>query len=266
MLVTAKDMLDKAGILYKTGILTDRSLRISEYDSIKRLPGYRDGFFTVQDETSTYAVTRAGIKAGDRVLDMCASPGGKSILAYELTVSEDRSISGKVVSCDISEAKLRKIKENADRIGIPAGEGYIPAGIEVRMADAAGEDYSLSSGMMDSSHSDDEERFDVVIADVPCSGLGIIGRKNDIKYHMTPDKMRQLSEQGIRILRNASKMVKDGGTICYSTCTINPAENGDVVRRFLGEQTGGRQLRIAEERTFLQGVDGSDGFYYCILC
>ena len=85
-----KDSFEKAGITVKAGILSERSLRISGYDSIRRLPGYRDGLFVVQDETSTYTVEHIGINPGDKVLDICAAPGGKSLLAYELTCGTDK--------------------------------------------------------------------------------------------------------------------------------------------------------------------------------
>lgn len=244
-----KDSFEKTGITVKAGILSERSLRISGYDSIRRLPGYRDGLFVVQDETSTYTVEHIGINPGDKVLDICAAPGGKSLLAYELTCGTDKDgnkVSGTVCSRDISENKIEKIRENAERLGVTS--------LNLEISDATELDETLAS-------LPDDEKFDVVIADVPCSGLGIMGRKNDIKYHMTADIMKELSEQGLVILKNASQYVKPYGRICFSTCTINPAENGDVVRAFLDSS----DFSILDERTFLQGVDGSDGFYYCIL-
>lgn len=244
-----KDSFEKAGITVKVGILSERSLRISGYDSIRRLPGYRDGLFVVQDETSTYTVEHIGINPGDKVLDICAAPGGKSLLAYELTCGTDKDgnkVSGTVCSRDISENKIEKIRENAERLGVTS--------LNLEISDATELDETLAS-------LPDDEKFDVVIADVPCSGLGIMGRKNDIKYHMTADIMKELSEQGLVILKNASQYVKPYGRICFSTCTINPDENGDVVRAFLDSS----DFSILDERTFLQGVDGSDGFYYCIL-
>ena len=244
-----KDSFEKTGITVKAGILSERSLRISGYDSIRRLPGYRDGLFVVQDETSTYTVEHIGINPGDKVLDICAAPGGKSLLAYELTCGTDKDgnkVSGTVCSRDISENKIEKIRENAERLGVTS--------LNLEISDATELDETLAS-------LPDDEKFDVVIADVPCSGLGIMGRKNDIKYHMTADIMKDLSEQGLVILKNASQYVKPYGRICFSTCTINPAENGDVVRAFLDSS----DFSILDERTFLQGVDGSDGFYYCIL-
>ncbi len=254
-----KKLFENKGITVKDGILSDRCLRISGYDSIRRLPGYKEGLFVVQDETSVYTVEHAGIKPGDKILDICAAPGGKSMLAYELAT--DGNVAGIVVSHDISKRKLEIIKENAERLGIPchserSEEAYIyQPGITVEWGDATeANEYYVNLA--------EEDKFDVVISDVPCSGLGIIGRKNDIKYHMTPEIMSELAKQGLVILGNASKYVKTGGRICYSTCTINTEENGEVVRAFLKEYA---EYKILEERTFIQGIDGSDGFYFCIL-
>lgn len=292
-------LLEEAGIEVSDGILSDRCLRIKGYDSIRRIPGYRDGLFIVQDETSVKTIESIGIKPGDKVLDLCASPGGKTLLAYELACpevmegqkdnSKEKTSGGVVVSRDVSENKLVRIRENAERLGIAVLEdGYGFKGIKLEVSDATTLDTTISE-------LPDDKKFDVVIADVPCSGLGIIGRKNDIKYHMSPEIMKTLSEQGLVILRNASRYVKKGGRICFSTCTINPAENGEVVRRFIdmssdydvsisedvdsdssrdadtelrknidvAEQE--KEYKIIEEKTFLQGIDGSDGFYFCII-
>ena len=257
-----KGKLSAKGINVKEPAIYDGSLRISGYDQITRIPGYKDGNFIVQDETSSFTVSRAGIRPGDTVLDMCASPGGKSLLAYELAFSDEKC--GKIISRDISDSKLEKIKENAERLGFPLIElektKKIQPGINVEVWDATELDERIAS-------LPNSEKPDVVIADVPCSGLGIIGRKNDIKYHTSLSAMQELAEQGLKILQNAAAYVKTGGRICYSTCTINPGENGEVVRKFLEKQKedGKRQFEIVEEKTFLQGIDGSDGFYYCIL-
>ncbi len=242
-----KALLDKADIKYTDGILSDRCIRIQEYDHIKKLPGYRDGLFTVQDETSVYTIEHVGIKPGDKILDVCASPGGKTLLAYELSSID--GVSGTVVSRDISEGKLEKIQENAERLGID--------GIKVEISDATVLDKNIAE-------LSDEDKFDVVIADVPCSGLGIIGRKNDIKYNVTQDSMKELAGQGLVILKNAAEYVKKGGRLCFSTCTINPGENGEVVEHFINN-TENKTFKVIEEKTFLQGINGSDGFYYCIL-
>ena len=250
--------------------LDKRVLRIAGYDSIPRLPGFRDGHFIIQDETSVYTILRAGIKPGDMIIDMCAAPGGKSLLAYELSADDEKC--GLIISRDISEDKIEKIRENAERLGVPVSEDVvasghksgkdIPAGIKLEIKDATELDEEFARRSSDTKDSD--TKADVILVDVPCSGLGIIGRKNDIKYHTSPEAMKELAEQGLRILKNASHYVKQGGRICFSTCTINPGENQDVARAFLDSEEGSG-YEIKEERTFLQGIDGSDGFYYCIL-
>lgn len=276
-----KERLTSKGVTVKDGALSKRTLRISDYDSVTRLPGFRDGHFIVQDETSVYAIEHAGIKPGDRILDMCSAPGGKSLLAYELASSEEKA--ALVTSCDISEAKLEKIRENAERLGIPCGDGDIPAGIKLSKRDAT--EFIGSEA----------EKYDVVIADVPCSGLGVMGRKNDIKYNTTEEGAAALAKQGLKILTNASRYVNQNGRLIFSTCTINPEENERVVDAFLSSQkTAGEsedsksekgdntditdntdntdntyardsEFELVESRTFLQGIDGSDGFFYAVL-
>ena len=255
-----KKKFEKAGVTVRDGLLSDRTLRISNYDSVTRLPGFRDGLFIVQDETSVYAIEHAGIKPGDRVLDMCASPGGKSLLAYEIAASNGTEAF--VTSCDISDMKLEKIRENAERLGIPCGEGDIPAGIRILRRDALSEPAE-----------NEKESYDVVIADVPCSGLGVMGRKNDIKYNVTAESAKSLAEQGLKILKNASRYVNQSGRIIFSTCTINPQENERVVEAFLEGKdrvdkespTENNSFKLLESRTFLQGIDGSDGFFYAVM-
>ncbi len=251
-----RDLFESRKVKTEEGkICPERCIRIKDYDMVKRLPGYREGLFSVQDETSVYAVSHIGIKPGDKVLDLCASPGGKTLLAYELTNNDGKC--GLIYSRDISETKTEKIMENAERLEVPISSESIKQGVFLQISDATELDKNLVS-------LPDEEKMDVVIADVPCSGLGIIGRKNDIKYHTSPEAMAELSDQGLKILKNASKYIKSSGRLCFSTCTINPGENGEVVRKFL-EGPEGAGFQILEERTFLQGIDGSDGFYFCVL-
>ena len=257
-----KSLIDKADIKYTDGILSDRCIRIKEYDHIKKLPGYRDGLFTVQDETSVYTIEHIGIKPGDKVLDICSAPGGKSMLSYELATKDGKA--GTVVSRDISNNKIDKIEENAERMCIPVrvldddfDVTKLSPGINLQISDATELDTRIAS-------LSDSDKFDVVIADVPCSGLGIIGRKNDIKYNVTQDSMKKLAGQGLVILKNAAEYVKKGGRLCFSTCTINPGENGEVVEHFINN-TENKTFKVIEEKTFLQGINGSDGFYYCIM-
>ncbi len=170
-------------------------------DDIRRLPGFAEGLFAVQDVSSALAVEAAGIGAEDFVMDICAAPGGKTVLASEKAA--------RVLSRDVSEEKLAYICENLERMG--------RNNVETQVFDARVRDESRI------------EQADVVIMDVPCSGLGIMGKKRDIKYNVSPESMESLYELQKDILLNSWEYVKKGGTLLYSTCTINPAENREMV-------------------------------------
>lgn len=232
-----RNKLAEAGIRADYGYYSEEALIISGYDFIRRVPGYREGEFSVQDESSMCAVEAAGIREGDTVLDLCAAPGGKTCYAAELL-----NHTGQVISRDISEDKTELIRENIKRLKL--------SNVTVSERDAVKHDAEW------------EKKADVVIADVPCSGLGIIGKKNDIKYKMTPEQMQELAYLGGTILEQAADYVKPGGTLLFSTCTINPAENEKNAELFLA---GHSEFYKIKERTFLQGVDHCDGFYYCVM-
>lgn len=230
-----KSMLEEADITVLYGSYSDKALLISDYDFIKKVPGYRKGYFTVQDESSMCAIKAADIKPGDTVIDVCAAPGGKTTCAAEYLNGQ-----GKIYSMDISEDKLELIEENVARLGFD--------NVDISCHDAT----ELIPGM----------KADVVIADVPCSGLGIIGRKNDIKYRLEEQQLKELVELQQRILNTVKDYVKAGGTMLYSTCTINPDENHNNISFFL---EANKEYELIEEKTFLQGVDTCDGFYYAVL-
>ena len=142
----------------------------------------------------------AGAKEGQFVMDLCSAPGGKS-----LYTADQMKGSGQVLSRDLTEYKTDLIEDNIERMGF--------TNMEAEVFDAT---------ILDEEHI---EAADVVIADVPCSGLGIMGKKNDIKYHISEDGMKDLVKRQREILTNAVQYVKHGGTLIYSTCTINPEEN-----------------------------------------
>ena len=171
-------------------------------EGIGTLPGFEEGAFTVQDVSSALAVSAAGMKAGDFVLDICAAPGGKSILAAEKAA--------KVLSRDVSENKIALIEENLERMKVT----------------------NVSTQVYDATVTDPDyvEKADVLIMDVPCSGLGVMGKKRDIKYHISPEGIESIVELQRRIVQNSWQYVKPGGTLLYSTCTINRAENEDMVQ------------------------------------
>lgn len=195
---------------------------------LERLDAYQKGLFYVQDGGARLAVMAAEPKAGQRVLDCCAAPGGKSFAAA--IMMEGR---GEVRSCDIHPHKIRLLEAGRDRLGLSVMQPELQDGTKLR--------------------SEWQEYFDVVIADVPCSGLGIIRKKPDIRYK---DKtaLERLPEVQRAILNNCSGYVIPGGTLLYSTCTLLERENEEVTERFLRDHP-----EFALEEFDLSGVGHCDG-------
>ncbi len=204
---------------------------------LKNLPGYDEGLFTVQDISSCLAIEAAGIKQGDCVIDVCAAPGGKSILA-----SEKAGESGKVFSFDLSEDKIPLIKENARRM-------------KAENIDACAGDGSVKKDSL-------IEKADVLILDVPCSGLGVMGKKRDIKYNASPKKIAELIKIQESIVDASWEYVKKGGRLIYSTCTINPDENEKQAERIAAKYPF---KIVAGPVQLLPHKDHCDGFFYAVF-
>ena len=169
---------------------------------------YKEGYVAVQDESSMLAALATGAKPGDRVLDLCAAPGGKS--AFMAQMMKDH---GSISSRDLHEHRVKLIRQNAERLGIGC--------IQAVAADAT------------ALQMEDLEQYDVVLLDAPCSGLGIMRSKPDIKLHHTMQDVMELAELQRKMLQVAAKAVKPGGTLVYSTCTLNKKENDEQVEWFL---------------------------------
>lgn len=205
---------------------------------------FRDGLFYVQDPAAATAVSVMGLEPEMDVLDCCAAPGGKSFAAA--MIMQNR---GSILSCDIHEKKLRLIESGAARLGIDI----------------------IKTGLADAREATDKE-YDAVICDVPCSGLGVIRKKPDIRFKNEAD-ITALPEIQLDILCNMAESVKVGGVLLYSTCTVLYAENEAIVTRFL--ETHGNFTAEAFETgfgnapqgyyTFWPNVDGTDGFFICKL-
>ncbi len=218
-------------------------------EGLQGLPGFSEGLVTVQDLSSMLVAECAGIKEGDFVLDVCAAPGGKSLHA----VCKLRG-SGMVEARDISEEKAALIRENAVRM--KAGN------LKVKVWDARVFDSEM------------EARADVLYLDVPCSGLGILGKKRDIKYHVTREGLAELVKLQREIIKTCWRYVKRGGIILYSTCTVRPEENEEQVRWMCGEFPLEREslnpylpeaLRCGEAEggtlQLVPGIHQCDGFF-----
>lgn len=226
---------------------------VTGVEGFSNIPAFAAGKFTVQDVSSMLAVEAAGIHAGDFVLDVCAAPGGKSLHA-----ASKAGESGSVEARDVTERKIELIEENKARLNQPR--------VTTRVWDAAVLDESMIG------------KADVVLADVPCSGLGILGKKRDIKYRITPESVEELTKLQRSIMDTVWQYVKPGGTLLYSTCTIRRAENQDMLayitaRYPLELESLNPYLPTAlwsetTEKGYLQllpGIHESDGFFFARL-
>lgn len=197
---------NQGGIMEKHPYL-DYAYRIHKTDDITRLPGFKEGAFVIQDVSSMLAVESvlSGVnKDSIQVLDICAAPGGKSMLAADLL--KKKGIKKYLIeSRDISENKVCLMNENFRRCNLDNVEAVV----------------------WDATQLDDDfiGKADIVIADVPCSGLGVMGKKRDIKYKMMPESVKEIETLQKQILNIAVKYLKDGGRLLFSTCTINKSEN-----------------------------------------
>ena len=205
-----KKELEEAGVVVKENPILPYALELEKTDNIRYLPGYAEGKFAVQDVSSMLLTEIADPLKGHTVIDVCAAPGGKSMHAAQKVGAD-----GKVFSRDVSTAKKELIAENAARLGLD--------NITIEVVDAK-------------IHDDNMKRnADYLYLDVPCSGLGIIGRKSDIKQNIKKAKLDELTKLQWDIVKACWDYVKVGGTLMYSTCTVNKAENEQMVKRICAE-------------------------------
>ena len=214
--------------------INGNSVELTKGIDISNSELYKKGFVYAQDYASQKAVEVLNPKAGDRVLDVCAAPGGKSFTMANLMGNK-----GEILACDLYPHRVELIRKTAKRLGLDI--------IKTAVADATG--YNPEFG-----------EFDCILCDVPCSGLGVIRRKPEIKYNALP-QLEELKNIQLSILRNAVKYLKKGGKLLYSTCTLRREENEKLVISFQKEYN---DLCKVYEHTFMPHKDGTDGFY-CAL-
>lgn len=181
---------------------------ISDYDKLDGLSVFTEGYIQIQDLSSMLVAEAAGMKQGDYVMDVCAAPGGKCLHAADKLCG-----TGIVDARDLSEYKTSLIEENKKRCRV--------SNLHIKVWDACVKEEEALG------------KADVLLADLPCSGLGVTGRKNDLKYNMTEEKQKSLIELQREILGTVWEYVKPGGTLIYSTCTVNRGENEENVKWFL---------------------------------
>ena len=209
-------------------IVKDGNLTASKY--------FKEGYFSIQGLSSIKAIEAFAPAPCSKVLDMCSAPGGKTTAMAEMM-----SDSGSITACDIYDHRLKLIQSSAKRHGI--------SNITTRLLDGTKQDSSLA------------EAFDYVLCDVPCSGLGVIGSKPEIKYRVSLNEIDELKKIQAQILQNAFSYCKVGGRIMYSTCTINKDENDGIVDSFVKQNPFAKII----EKCAILPYNNTMGFYYCIM-
>lgn len=228
-----REMLSLAGYHTRINHASPVSIRILDSVNPELLPGFSDGLFFVQDIASAVSASALDPREGELIVDVCAAPGGKSFAAAVLSGGKSE-----IHSFDLHESKLSLIKSGAERLGLST--------ITVEQRDATEPDPTLVG------------RADRVICDAPCSGLGVLGKKPDLRYKDITN-LDELTDLQLKILTASSTYLKSGGYMIYSTCTINPAENEQVVERFLAENT---DFEIAPIRT--SNMASENGMLYML--
>ena len=246
--------LEQQGITVRRNEQVERALFLSGYEALDEIEEFENGLLYVQDTASMLAVELAAPKQGDHVIDVCAAPGGKSVYAARMIGEQ-----GHVEARDLTEYKVGLIEENIARMELE--------NIHAVCRDATVPDEAW------------KEKADIVLADLPCSGLGVFGKKPDLKYRVKEEDLKELAGLQRKILENAQAMVKKGGTLLYSTCTIDPMQNEENVLWFLKkypqfslnsirEKLCPQLAESVEEEGCIQllpGIHCSDGFFIARL-
>lgn len=223
---------------------TDNGLILELAQDIKLLPGFKEGFFSVQDGAAQFCASLLELQPKLRILDACAAPGGKTthILETESSLSE-------VVALDISESRTKRIQENLERLNLHA---------TVKTADAS------------QTHWWDGQLFDRILLDAPCSASGVIRRHPDIKYLRKPNDIANMAHYQLRLLKTLWPLLKQNGLLVYVTCSILPEENENMIEQFLKEEPKAKLektilpcgIALQYGHQILPGQNEMDGFYY----
>lgn len=201
-----RNNLESLGIKVRESSKVPEALFIEDFGAVERLAAFSEGLFTVQDESSQLIPYVLGVRPGDKVLDVCSAPGGKTTHMAQLMIN-----TGIITAVDIFSQKLEMVEELAKRLGIDI--------IKVHEGDAR-----FLEGV--------QHKFNKVLVDAPCSGLGVIRRRADLRWHKREDEINKLPELQLEILSKAADYVDRGGELVYSTCTIEPEENFEIVKEF----------------------------------
>jgi 16S rRNA (cytosine967-C5)-methyltransferase len=207
---------------------------LKSHPPLNSLASFRDGWFYIQDPSTLLAACKLGAQPGEMILDLCAAPGGKTTFIAQLIGNE-----GKIVACDISEERLKLIRENCARLGATCVEPILSSAFSLRPS-----------------------AFDRILVDAPCSNTGVMRRRVDLRWRISPEEILRLQRVQLDLLNIAATKLKPGGVLIYSTCSLEPEENGEVVKEFLRAHAG---FKLENERELLPFADNVDGAYVARL-
>ena len=228
------EVLRAAGVAAETGALPE-SIRLGRTVNVVNLPGFAEGWFSVQDESAMHAAALLDPQPGERVLDLCAAPGGKST-----HLAERMRNAGEIVAVDVRAERLEQVDAACQRLGLSI--------VQTCVLDAA--DVELPAGP-----------FDRILVDAPCSNTGVLGKRPEARWRITPDGISELAALQKKLLSAAAARLAPGGRMVYSTCSIEDEENEQVVRAVLDSHP---QLRRHAEQAFRPGQPG-DGAHQALL-
>lgn len=234
-----KNVLEQEGIVVYPLQNIPEALVLEKRTNVFKTDAFRKGMFEVQDASSQRVAPYLSPSPGQRIIDTCAGAGGKTLHLASLMENK-----GQIIALDIYENKLRQLKKRAKRNGVH--------NIDIRPIH--------SSKVIKKLHAS----ADGVLIDAPCTGLGVLRRNPDAKWKLKPDFLTNILQTQQTILRDYSKLVKNGGKLVYATCSILTEENNDQIKAFLASEEG-KDFNLISEETILPSLSGFDGFYMALL-
>jgi 16S rRNA (cytosine967-C5)-methyltransferase len=208
---------------------------LKSHPSLSSLPSFKAGYFYIQDPSTLLAVRELDPQSGDSDLDLCAAPGGKLTYIAQLMRNE-----GRIVAHDVSKARLDLINENCKRLGLTCVETVLPSNLAPRPSPL----------------------FDRILLDAPCSNTGVMRRRVDLRWRLRSEEIQRLKTAQLDLLRQAAILLKPGGALVFSTCSLEPEENQEVIADFLAEIP---RFQLSRERELLPFRDATDGAYVATL-
>jgi 16S rRNA (cytosine967-C5)-methyltransferase len=210
------------------------AFELKSHPPLNSLPSFRDGWFYIQDPGTLLAVRELAPQPGETVLDLCAAPGGKTTFIAQLMNN-----TGKIVASDLDQVRLKLVRENCARLGVTCVETVLPSAFSLQPS-----------------------AFDRILVDAPCSNTGVMRRRVDLRWRISPEEIARLAKTQLELLQRAATKLKPGGVLVYSTCSLEPEENSELVKAFLHAR---KNFRLETERQLLPFADGVDGAYVARL-